>query len=447
MPESFAGLKKEKEKEKRANDWHLTKEEYPITWRITKKCLEIHVRALWCLPHQNAIPPKVSEGDIAFFANQFANESDIKTSVHSSLRRNVNNIRAVKDRITRLKASFSDSSLISVNISRIKEPLLEYMFEAVALAGLSRWSPDVLSQDPESMYNLLHEHVALATFMKVVKSGGYDFMAADYTLGQDFMVVRQLYRSFVFSYFKNMVRKEAKKPGAVIASRERDVVVKRMDNLGSNRVSILKAEGFRRELIKSQKEYECHSDDDEGDAGATGNVRGPVYYIREKEGRSSKYTNFYHQVIDTRVRQRSRKRGAHKKQTRPRLKPSAPQAQHSRFWGEPMPKDVFVDYFQPSFWNGEMTLEDQVSYIRDGELQIGMPPARFCESWEEIMKWKGLSQAQIQMTYGKEVLKDYHIPTPEEIKQVAENQNASSSSEEEEEEDTDLGDDDAGEVE
>ncbi|KDR77700.1 hypothetical protein GALMADRAFT_155498 [Galerina marginata CBS 339.88] len=48
-PRTQAGLKKEKEKKKRANDWHLTKEEYPITWRITKKCLEIHVRAL-CLP-------------------------------------------------------------------------------------------------------------------------------------------------------------------------------------------------------------------------------------------------------------------------------------------------------------------------------------------------------------------------------------------------------------
>jgi hypothetical protein len=93
----------------------------------------------------------------------------------------------------------------------------------------------------------------------------------------------------------------------------------------------------------------------------------------------------------------------------------------SRFQGEPLPENVFVDYFEPSFWNSQLTLEDQAHYIKNGVF-ISMPPLGLCGKWEAVKEWKDLGQSQIQAKYGAEVLKDYIIPTAEQLRQLEENQ-------------------------
>jgi len=67
-----------------------------------------------------------------------------------------------------------------------------------------------------------------------------------------------------------------------------------------------------------------------------------------------------------------------------------------------------------------MTVEDKAHYIKNGKF-IGMPPARLCQEWEEVIKWKGLSREEMLTKFGQEVLKDYIFPTAEELKQLEEN--------------------------
>jgi hypothetical protein len=85
-----------------------------------------------------------------------------------------------------------------------------------------------------------------------------------------------------------------------------------------------------------------------------------------------------------------------------------------------LPEDVLIDYFEPSFWNHKMTVEDKAHYIKNGKF-IGMPPVRLCQEWEEVIKWKGLSREEMLTKFGQEVLKDYIFPTAEELKQLEEN--------------------------
>jgi len=80
---------------------------------------------------------------------------------------------------------------------------------------------------------------------------------------------------------------------------------------------------------------------------------------------------------------------------------------------------VFVDYFKPSFWNN-LSVEDKALYIQNG-VYIGMPPANLCKEWTDVVKWKGLNREQMKEKYGRDVLKDYVIPTASELRQLQEN--------------------------
>ena len=66
-----------------------------------------------------------------------------------------------KAKVAELLSSLEDG-MIAANIRRIQECHLLLIFRTCL--GLAKWAPDVLSDDPESMYNLLHEHIALKTF-------------------------------------------------------------------------------------------------------------------------------------------------------------------------------------------------------------------------------------------------------------------------------------------
>jgi len=136
--------------------------------------------------------------------------------------------------LVNVSKSFSalyQKTVISANIRRIGHNHLLLMFRTVASLGLDRWAPDVLSNDPESMYNLLHEHIALLTFEQVSGAFGYSFIGNNLAFIHDFALLWKIYRSFVFAYMSKIVRSENKKPGSVARTKEMVNVWKRRDDV------------------------------------------------------------------------------------------------------------------------------------------------------------------------------------------------------------------------
>jgi len=84
-----------------------------------------------------------------------------------------------------------------------------------------------------------------------------------------------------------------------------------------------------------------------------------------------------------------------------------------------LPKNVPIDWFEPAYWNLQLTVREKAHYIADG-VCITFPVGKLCEKWEDIVKWKGLSQGNFMEQFGNSVLTLYQIPTPEDIKQLEE---------------------------
>lgn len=182
----------------------------------------------------------------------------MKISVKKSLDQHATNIDNARVKARQLLDSLGPrNSRISNDIRRIGEPHLCVIFQAVANLGLDRWAPDVFSSDADSMYNLLHEYIALQTFMQVSTALGYTHMANNLSYLQSPSLLRKLYRSFVFSHFFRIAKMAEKGPGTVEQKMEKGNVWKRrktvsvyiplLERLRVNNINILLCSSAMRE--------------------------------------------------------------------------------------------------------------------------------------------------------------------------------------------------------
>jgi hypothetical protein len=97
---------------------------------------------------------------------------------------------------------------------------------------------------------------------------------------------------------------------------------------------------------------------------------------------------------------------------RHRVDPTAPKSSEL----STLPKEVPIDWFDPVYWNTVLTVRDQLEYLSGG-IRIALPAAQHCDEWDKCAEWKNLSCREFFDKYSKEVLKDYNIPTEEEVEQ------------------------------
>lgn len=101
-----------------------------------------------------------------------------------------------------------------------------------------------------------------------------------------------------------------------------------------------------------------------------------------------------------------------------------------------LPKNVPIDWFEPAYWNLQLTVREKACYIANG-VHVALPVEQLCKKWEDIVKWKGLSQGDFMEQFDNSVLTLYQIPTAEDIKWLEEQEEEED--EDEVEEDLTLG--------
>src|SRR5713101_8354202 len=88
------------------------------------------------------------------------------------------------------------------------------MHGVVVTLGLSSWNPDVMSTNPNSMYNILHEQLAIQTFQHIVISHGYAHFGINHRKMR-VLLLKQLYCNFVYGQMQDLVKCDLKSPGGI----------------------------------------------------------------------------------------------------------------------------------------------------------------------------------------------------------------------------------------
>jgi len=88
------------------------------------------------------------------------------------------------------------------------------MHSMVATLRLSSWNPNIMSTDPNSMYNILHKQLAIQPFQHIVISHGYAHFGINHRK-MGVSLLKQLYHNFVYSQMQDLVKCDLNSPGDV----------------------------------------------------------------------------------------------------------------------------------------------------------------------------------------------------------------------------------------
>lgn len=170
---------------------------------------------------QHAVPRRLSAHEMAPFETRFSSADDISVQVSQIISNAIPPSNEIYKQVTAFLGSAKKmQSQTAKDAARVNDQHLRLIFNAVANCGLHAFAPDVFG-NVESMYNLLHEHLAIHTFRTIATAWGYSAVSPVTTgLLNDYNLLRSFYRSFIYGYMKDLAQKEDSNPGRV----DRDIV-------------------------------------------------------------------------------------------------------------------------------------------------------------------------------------------------------------------------------
>ncbi|KAJ6573794.1 hypothetical protein DFH09DRAFT_865130, partial [Mycena vulgaris] len=216
-------------------------------------------------------------------------------------------------------------------------------------------SPDVLSNFG-SMYNRVHERIAIKTFQEVAISHCYSRLSPDLTNLGNMQLLEKFYRNYIFSYIYGLAKKEMKAAGSL-------------------------------------------SVDPDGK---------PCYIIHDKPGRNPSITTFFRHIDAQRwkIKLATQKAG---QLIHERRRVAMPDIVESTI-GQRFPTDAPLDWFEPAYFNALPA----ALRSRYAEAAIALPLE---EDWYQ-QEFKIMKRNAFMKKYGNKVKARYQLPTPEELAQM-----------------------------
>jgi hypothetical protein len=181
---------------------------------------------------QSAVPKRLSAEDMAPFNARFISTADVDAHMTEVFAAAIEPTGVVAERVVAfLRSAKTMSSQTAMDAARIGEHHLRTMFGALANAGLPSFTPDVFG-NPESLYNIAHELVALHSFRIVATNYGYSApYAVNLAIAKDDHLIQRFYRSFIYGYMKSQAGIEERRPGQVVRNVTLNNVLRRRDDV------------------------------------------------------------------------------------------------------------------------------------------------------------------------------------------------------------------------
>ncbi len=190
--------------------------------------MNIHCRTLMGTIGAQSIPRPPSAEEMKVFETRFSDAEKINQILRGehtspeSIRRAEATIREIRKKL----ATEPRTSRTVKAIANIPDHHFRLMFTTIHSFGLESWVPDFYGT-PTSLYNGALETIALWTFEQAAVSFAYAHLGIHMNHLGNTQLLKNFYRSFIWSRMKDLVIREAKKPGSVMESIEMNKVYKR----------------------------------------------------------------------------------------------------------------------------------------------------------------------------------------------------------------------------
>ncbi|VDC05617.1 unnamed protein product [Peniophora sp. CBMAI 1063] len=243
---------------------------------------------------------------------------------------------------------------------------LDFVFKAITSLGLASWMPDIYSNNPTSLYNLLHERIAISTFQYMCNAFAYTLFKVNLEYASQSALLQQIYHHYVFSYMR-LSREKAENGGNLQLATVLEGIYKRRKSTRKDRVRWLQEQNYNPAVIRVFKSKHTTSED-EYDAALGG------YVVKAVEGPSAAMTSFATWVdgeIAKVVKPGRGKTNRSRKMKRKRIRLPNPPAPII----VALPKNVPIDYYDPDYFNVRFLPRDRAKFSNCG-VALPLPSVR-----------------------------------------------------------------------
>jgi hypothetical protein len=175
---------------------------------LYQDALFLHIRMLWGLFEQTAVPAKVNPILAQEFYNRFSTVPEIEQAVSDPGAPNL----IAQDDIINLRQGQAGCFKLGRELANMEEMHILYVHALLVKVGIRIWGPN-LEETPDSLFNSACRITALNLFRQLAASGAYQYMNINPAGINEVSLLVSAYNHYVHYLMETQFKKELKQVG------------------------------------------------------------------------------------------------------------------------------------------------------------------------------------------------------------------------------------------
>ncbi|KAI7960315.1 hypothetical protein MJO29_005383, partial [Puccinia striiformis f. sp. tritici] len=317
----------------KVNPLQMISRDMPKSFSLTRDALYVHIKLIWNLLEQKAIPSPPHPNTILEFTSRFSNADKIERTANDT---SGAALIPVKEVVT-FKDIKCGRKKVGKGLVNLEEFFVSYTQAILARLGIRVWAPD-LEDLPDSLYNEACRQAALKSFRQASVGGAYAYMNVNLKYATDLTLLIPAYNHYVHYLQATRYNREKNQTGKFRMDEERKVISKARERLRDSRLKFALSQGLPKRYQKVISDVNCHSDDEY-------NSQRKVYVVKTLKFRSANATKFFRRLDATIAT--SDELDGKRVQRRRRFIPPTPEPS---LFTKP-PKGQPLDFYNPEWFN------------------------------------------------------------------------------------------------
>ncbi|MBW0564309.1 hypothetical protein O181_104024 [Austropuccinia psidii MF-1] len=249
-------LQKMHDKRTMKSPLQMITKDYPAEFENIKEALQTHVKLLWGLIAQHAVPLSPDPTELKEFYQQFSNTDHIEVAISHE-----GPPLVPVDTIKTLHEAHQKHTKIGKHVLNLSDFSIKYVRIYLSQLGICTWAPNLL-EPADSLYNEACCISALKTFRQLSVGGTYQFMNINLRYVNDFDLLAKAYDCYIHFYMEGIFCKEQKQTGKHRFDNQKKALQESSMRLRNERYKLAISQDFPKKYIRIVKPIQAHSDEE-----------------------------------------------------------------------------------------------------------------------------------------------------------------------------------------
>ncbi|MBW0542780.1 hypothetical protein O181_082495 [Austropuccinia psidii MF-1] len=244
---------------RRKNKLQMCGDDLPPAFKSVKDVFYLHIKALWDVKEQDAIPEPQTQEELVNFYRKFSNAQQIETTVQDSgggleLER--------EDDLQKYAKAQLEPATLGRGMKNLSQLYIDYVGGMPTRIGFTHWRPN-LTPNCDDLYNVACQITAIVSFQKLVVGGAYNEYSMNFTYFTKAGLLQKANDHFIHYWIKARWDKERRVQGSCKAGKMKSNSNQNRSRLQDARLDFAIVNKLSKRYCQIIEETGVHSDDEQ----------------------------------------------------------------------------------------------------------------------------------------------------------------------------------------